>query len=82
MVRFSVSSSITVGVFTEVLASSPEEAKEIAFTRQVTALSQNAQMESASGAWRLSDGLASDVCPFNVEVVNLETGDTVELDSA
>lgn len=82
MSKYTVASSITVGVYTIVEAESAEEAAKVALERQITGLSHSAQTGTAEKSWRLGDGLNSDVCPFNLEVTNQESGKTVEINQS
>lgn len=55
--RWSVSATLTVGVFTTVEADSAEKAVEIAMNRGVTSLCHGAESDEPSVAWCLCDGL-------------------------
>lgn len=62
MPKYSIVGSITVGVYTEVEADTPEQAREIALARGVQDICGLCSMsryssEKASEVWRLSDGL-------------------------
>lgn len=82
MSKYTVASSITVGVYTIVEADSVEQAAKLALERQITGLSHSAQTGVAEKSWWLGDGLNGDVYPFNLEVTNQETGLTTEINQS
>lgn len=72
--RYSVGSNVTLGVYTEVMASSPEEAKEIALRRGVKSLCHYCSHGGADARseWCFGDGSNGDIDESYVEVIEVD----------
>ena len=66
--RYSVYSSVTLGVYTEVMARSPEEAKAKAFRRGLCHQCSHGG-ENARREWCFGDGSNGDVDETDVQVI-------------